>query len=227
MASLRQTAQVAMDLYYRDYKSDDAFLDVEHFERLCTAAYNHLVYEEYRENKILNTRLMGFSAVSLSQDWLRRETFKVQEDAERKEMYVELPGKPFSFPFDTMASGIQHVRPLGSPCTDFIRVSPEDEFHMCAVMPRTRKVFWFGLGDRIVIKNYAHCKLKEVEVAYVPKLTDDPESQISDAKEMAVITTALNLALAARNGNVIDTTNNSNPNTLPQTETDLSALNPG
>lgn len=220
--TLKQVGDMGSALYYQNYKADDQFFDLPHFKFLFVAQYVKQVSQESRQNKREERALNGYSIIEISSDWLTIEKLAVQEDKDRKIHFVTPSKRLFPFDYDVMGSAVQYVVPFGQECGDIKRISRNDKWMYCR-MPFTTTPLYYVEKDQVVFLNLK-CNLKEVEVQYVP-LPDcnDDTSEIREDKIMEMIATVLNLMFGAKNGNIVDMSNNSNPNTVMQTEIDPNA----
>lgn len=218
--TLKQIADMAEDLYYQNYKADDQFFDLAHFKFLLATKYAEIINDEYKANKLLNKTLTGFSWVEISQDWLITESVEIKRD--KDEMSAELSQGIFGFEFDALSSGVQFVN-IGGQCGELVRISINDRFAVCR-MPITAQIMYYVKGSKIIFVNM-NCDVKEAEVMYIPSVdcTND-DALLSDYKVHPMITETLNLMFGSKNGNIVDMTDDSNPNTSPATELDTHAL---
>jgi hypothetical protein len=217
MAQLSIVAQNIMDLYYQQYKADEDFFELSHFEYLAGVAYGKILQDEYEKNYKMNLQIEGYGFVDLSQDWLKIEELKLEKDAYG--YFIKLSKKPLSFLYDKQSSAIQNIVPLGgTKCAEFIRMNAEENWKICA-LPNVRQIFWFLEGDKIRFENL-QCKPEKLKVLYVPELNDsnDGDFNIPKSKEADIVDWVLNRMFVARQGNVVDMTNDSNPNKTMGTE---------
>lgn len=210
---------MAMGLFFQDLRPSDAFFDRDHFKFLCVATYNKLINDEFDQAKLRNKMMEGFSYVEVSPDWLLKEVIKVETDDKKKVKYAIPKSKIFSFGFDNMSSGIQMVAPIGEcPCGDLIRISYKDKWQYCRA-PITSDTYFYQAIDRVEFLGLTSCIPDEVEMWYISQpASDDDNSEIADKQVMPIITTVLNVMFGAKNGEVIDMTNDANSNAQPATE---------
>jgi hypothetical protein len=220
MAAIGILAQHIMDLYYQSFKSDDEFFELLHFEYLAGVAYAKLLQNEYENNYKLNLHEEGYGYVTLSQDWLRAEEHKIKKDADGR-YFIQLDMAPFSFLYDSQNSSIQDVIPLGQNSQkEFIRMGSQERWKIKASRG-TRIIFWYLEKDKIYAASENTNGMPErLKVLYVPA----PEKDISDdftipvTKEADIISWVLNIMFTARQGTVVDMTNDANPNKTLATE---------
>lgn len=226
MLTLRQVGQMASDLFYQNYKADDQFFDLEHFKFLLAAEYVKQVQAESTANKRENKQFSGFSYIEVSTYWLKTERVKVTtEDGVKTAVLTQ---QPFQFNFDSVGSGVQYVETVAEgktiPCAEVIRIAYNDKWMACA-MPPNQTTFYYVKGDKIHILN-SHCNLQEIEVSYVPApLCYEDDDFIHQDKAHDIIRTVLNTMFGAKNGNIVDMSDNSNPNSNPATDLSNAAVN--
>ncbi len=216
MATLVETAQNCMDLYYQQFKSDEDFFELYHFKYLCGVAQAKLLQVEYEKAYARSLQIHGIPEARMNPQWFISENVELKaSDIADKE--IELKDCPFTFLYDASSTGIENVYPLNGKCGDFIRMSIDDKWKLKS-SPATNIVWWFPFGKKIGFMNL-HCGLKQVKVVYIPSLAKlEDTCGIADGIEADIITWVLNLMAAARNGAVVDMTNDQNPNKVIESE---------
>jgi hypothetical protein len=217
MAQLGNTAQQTMDLYYQHFRTDQDFFRLVHFRYLCAVAYASLLQDYYEKSYARALSENGMGDVDLPTEWMISETLGVQSGA-HGEHYLELKQKPFSFLYDNQFRSIQTIMPVGDFSARLFRISIKEVWKLRA-MPQTRNVFWFSMGDQKIQFRNMNTSLSEVMVFYLPSLGDlSDEAELADGLEGRVIEATLNLMSIARQGGVVDMTNDQNPNRTMETE---------
>lgn len=230
--SLLDAAQALIDLYYQDYAPDGAFIDLTHARMLMYSEYERMLQEEYIQAKMLNRTLEGFGFVTLGSDMLTPATVDIEKDGE---MYVGwLPTQAYSFSYDSMGSGVQRVINRDASCKtrDLIRISSNDAWMYC-ITPPTNKTFFYPetisegincpIKTRIVI--LGDCFPKQVEVMYLPSLSEGGDIQVNSRFIKRMTDSVLQTLLIAKQQVVIDKTNDGNPNTVVATEANPDNIN--
>jgi hypothetical protein len=222
MAKIPNTAQMIMDIYYASFKTDEDFFTIFHFEYLVGVAYAQILEQEYREQRREAKQETGYTEIALQSDMLIEKELDVQRRKGRDgEYYIELPSRPFTFPYDPYGFGVQTIRSTDSKCTNFVRATAKIDQQLC-VMPKVSRIFFYPLGKNIELRNL-YCHLSKAIVTYLPDITDPQlgeDAEIPKSKEDVVIRQVLQMMLAARQGQVVDMSNNSNPNKVMQSEID-------
>lgn len=220
--TLKQIGDMAMAMYYQNYKSDDQFFDLAHFKFLAVNKYTELINDEANSNKLQNRGLTGFSFMEISSEWLIEETLKLQRDNKKNYHYVETERTPFPFDYDAMGSAVQYVSLVGNQCGELKRMAITDKWQLCG-LPATSTIFYYVEKNRIIFPNLT-CNVKEIEVQYVPLVEcSDDNSAMHEDKVHDIIALTLNLMFGARQGTMVDMSNNSNPNIVPAGEIDPNA----
>lgn len=217
MSKISIVAQNLMDLYYQSFKSDEDFFELYHFEYLVSVAYAKLLQLDFEKAWKLNYQVEGIGYISVPSDWVKEVELQVKKDGSSK--YVELPDQPFVFLYDNQNSGIQTVRPIGfSECNEFIRSAINQSWKLCR-MPDVGIVYWMPVQKKIFFEKL-NCRLDRVSVIYVPAIDLDKshDFDIPKTKESDIIEWVLNIMRVARDGTVVDKTNDGNPNKVLQTE---------
>lgn len=219
-SSVAFVATMVMDAYYGDFRGNDDFFEDEHFQFVTRAAYGKLLDAELKEARALAKLEQGYYVIDVSQDWLIIETVKFTKKT-GDVWEGKLKQVPFPFAYDKMGYGVQTLMPVDeSGCKDFLRMSPDEVWKFCTNgIPRSSKVFFTVIKDIITLRN-VKCNPGEVSVSYVPTLSDAEDSLISVNKQFDVFTLAVTAMRQARDGMVVDETNNANKNKALQTEID-------
>lgn len=215
--SLAFIATMVMDAYYGDLRGNDDFFEDAHFEFVTRAAYAKLLEMEMKEARAIAKLEQGFYVIDVSQDWLIVET--VSFTKVRDGIWTgKTKQVPYPFAYDKMGYGIQTLLPVGDTCKDFIRMSPDEPWKLCH-LPKSSKVFYYVIKDTITLRSVT-CDPEKVEVSYVPSLSNSLDSIISVNKQFDVFTLAVTAMRQARDGMIVDETNNANKNKALQTEID-------
>lgn len=215
MATLRQVGDMASALYYQNYKTDESFFDLAHFKFLLSAKFVELLLAEFEANKKLNKILTGFSWYEISPSWLVEEVVTPKWDSERNQYVATLSQNVFSFEYDAMSSGVQFVRMLCAECGNVVRITQRDLISLC-YLPINSQIMYYVKGENQLVFVNSGCDLskQKFEVSYVPAIDcQNDDSIIHEDKVNPMIVEVLNLMFGAKNGNFVDMTNDSNPNT--------------
>lgn len=213
MATLKEIAQMSMDMFYRDYKSDDQFFDLQHFAFLAIGAYVDLVNKEGIVNKALNRQATGFSTIELSPDWLIAEKVKIEK---KDNVNIgKLKYKAFSWDYDAMANGIYRVVTDPSmPCSELQKISQRDLQYACLLPANSQGMFLVLGSDCIQVL----CNIPEVTVYYVPLPSiDNMDLPIGEDKQNEILRAVKEL-MQDPSGMIVDKSNDSNPNAVPAGE---------
>lgn len=223
-STLKQIGDMASALFYQNYRADDQFFDLPHFKFLIATKYAEIFNAEYQRNKKENRLLTGYSWVEISPDLLYTETLPLKQDVKNKnQWYVELSQNIFLFNWDAMASGVQFVN-IGGDCGSVVRISKNDVFALCHMPVTDQAMYYVESANKIIFVNYK-CQGGNPSISYLPAIDcANDDSVIGDEHVNQIIIEILNLMFGAKNGNIVDMSNNTNPNTVQQTELSTNAL---
>jgi hypothetical protein len=212
-------AQDIMDAYYQDFKSHEDFFELDYFVRQVKYVYDELLKAEYerRRQELRQERAAQELFVSFDESWLQREEFELEGKTE-----LILKHNIFSFPFNTDNSGVQDLLPLDSNCI-FARTT-ESGFWKRKYDPTTNEVTWWYVkgNNKIALKHT--CTAQKAAALYVAEVHDDLD--ISGSFANAIQTQVLTLMFGAKNGNIINETNDGNKNKTIQTESNSDQVKP-
>lgn len=214
---LKNTAQAAMDLYYGDYKPDDAFFTKQDFVTYCGNTVTDLILQEYRMRRQENRQEKRDEVVPFSAEWMFEEVLDVKNDL------AELSQRVMSFPYDRQGSGVQDVIAIKPRNVTMERSNVEEDWSL-RYMPQTDRIFWksergsSGKGHLSFFRNGVY-SVSQVKVRYVPK--PNAEMDIPDSIENYVITTTIMNMKQIESGVIIDKTADGNPNKILQTELNI------
>jgi hypothetical protein len=215
--TLELLAEKTMDLYYQQYKSQEDFFELEDFMFYCSVAYAFLLQEDYNEMYKASKQDTGIAEGEINPEWYVPEVLNVKRNPVTDEWEAQLTNKPFSFRFDKTFSSIGNIEAAGGNCQKFIR-SHANRNNFRDRLPNTKNVYWYPQGRKITFKN-VKCGLKSVRIYYIPSLADlAPETEISEAFGEPVMKRTLALMFEARNGKVINLTNDQNVNAVMESE---------
>lgn len=205
-----------MDLYYQQFKSDEDFFEVEHFEYLNGVVYAKLLQEEYERSYQKSLAETGRGYATISPQWYIEETVKVTT-SDMGDAEIVMKDCPFTFRFDRSNTAIQGIYPIKGKCKDFISINIDERFKFDG-LPKSTVVYWYPVSNKIILHNLS-CGLKEAKIIYIPGLkAGSDKCGISDGMEYDVINGTLDLMKRAKQGEVVDMTNNNNPNKALETE---------
>lgn len=213
--ALKVAAQGIMDLYYQDFKPDDAFFDLEDFATWIGHCYGSIADNVAKEIYDAS-RSEGMPMIIFSQDWWAKKTVTV------KDKVADISDLKFTgFTYDNQTSGIQQV----GNGVNFIRTTLTGLWQLGQRRSKVNIIYWYT--DFGKLKFEGTCTIPEsVDVYYIPT-PDDDQFKLPKSKAFEIATTAWNLMIAAKKETpFVDTTNNSNKNVTPATEVDTSTAQP-
>ena len=215
--SLKQLGQMAEDMYYQDFATRDAFFDKSDFMFHAATYYSQAINQIYQAIRRENKAIDGFTNIELPGQWLIKSTISLSEDGEY--FSASLPYALFSFDFDGFANGIQRVRDTGSKSKnkkiELIKITNND-IDFISLSPQTCVgYYWLSEGSKVTAT-----KNVEMDVWYIPSVVGNDENCVlSDNIAADVIKSTLTVMFGAKNGNVVQMTNNGNNNPIIQNQT--------
>lgn len=213
--ALKVAAQAIMDLYYQDYKPDDAFFDKEDFAAWVGKAYGS-VADAVAKQIYDASRSEGMPMIIFSQDWWAKKTIPIKENV------GDITKLKFTgFTYDNQVSGIQQV----GDGVRFARTTLTEFWQLGQSKSKNSFIFWYTDFDKLRFR--ATCEIpKEVDVYYIPS-PEDSNFKLPKSKEFEIATIAWNLMTAGKQQTpFVDSTNNSNKNITPATEVDAGTAQP-
>lgn len=213
--TVQLVAQLCEASFYQDFRPATAFFKKEHFRMFVIAADGKLKMDEFKEQVALNLRSRKPNAqVVLSSDNYDTVVVPVNDGK------VVLPSQIMTFPgVAGEAVSVTQVMPTGG-CSNFMRTTQKQKWQ---AMRDKETVYWYPVNCGIEFLHLQeHCNQKEVIVTYIPEL--NPDSRIQSSREWAIVNMVTIFLKSAKDGVVIDTSNDSNPNTNVQMEINRNVL---
>ena len=205
---VEKVAAFCMNAFYQSYRPADGFVRQEHFEWLVIAADAKLKQDEYDKQVALNLRKGAKNAtVVMSNDNYITENVEI-EDSKINISVMMLAGA-------SATQSIASIVPEGN-CSSIIPITPAERWEVESIK---NVVFWMPVCDGIeFIHLKENCNPKKAKVTYIPML--DGTSTVQDSRKFGIITMVNNYVKGAKDGVIVDMTNNANPNVSLQTEID-------
>jgi len=201
-------AQLCMDAFYQDFKPSDGFFRLEHFKRYAIAADAKLKMDEFKEQVALNLRQGKRNAtVVLSAE--NYETVSVDVKDEK----AQLPTSVMSFPGAVGENlGVLNVSVNG--CGNLMRTNQRQKWQACR---DAETVYWYEVKCGLEFMHLkSNCNADKAIVTYVPEL--DGGSIIAESRKWAIINMVTIFLKSAKEGVVVDKSNDSNTNSFIQSE---------
>lgn len=206
--TLAVTSQICMDLFYQEFRPANAFLRLKHFKMMVIAADAKLKKMEYDNLVNLNIRLRRINATVV----LNSDNY-ISVDVEIKNEKAVLPSPIMSFNGAGQMLSVSQVV-LEGDCTNIMPIT-QDERHQVSGIKNV--VFWLPSCDGIEFLHLkGNCNAKKAKVTYVPILSD--KSVIQEARKWDIMAMVTGFVKSAKDGVIIDMSNDGNPNVASQTE---------
>lgn len=208
---------MAMDAYYLDYKGNGEFFDLDDFIRYCGSSLADFYRQEWAAKYAELKAEKSDSLVAFGDDVL--ETVTVKADKTNEGFYVaDFPESVMSFTYDTQSSGIQSVR---SREYELERVSASLRWQL-DLIPFTGKLFWYPQGKRIIVWTNGLCNVQELEISYVPGISN--KMIVPDGIIKYTVDTTVTTMRGIEQGKVVKETNDGNQNRVMESEINKAAL---
>lgn len=226
MTRLEILASLVQDAYHQQYAQDSDFFKLEDFKSYCAPFYYEVLQEDFDKtmDRFIRYKLINPDAeLVLNPAWYVIKEFDVKK--ENGKYFSTLPSI-FSFNKDINFTSLRAVYPvdnIGDCCGDFAKITAEQCSTLKFLPKSDDAIYWYPISDKIYFER-VKCGLKKVSVAHIPNLDSDcevddvivPESYVAE-----IMTRTYNFMTVARNGGVVDKTNNQNPNRVIQTEVEV------
>ncbi len=216
--NLKALANRVQDLYYQDFAPDESFFETYDFKFHCAAVYSDMLDKMFQAMRKEGKVNDGFSNVEISPNWLVKEELELKQDPVTKLYQATTSSKIFGFGFDEFAYALDQVRLIGdckSKKCRLQKLSRNEVPYLDLTTATSLCYYWQESGDSIVFTE----GIGKVLVPYVPIVdADNDNCVLSDNIAAEVIKAVYTLMVAARNGTVIDESNDSNKNTTQQNQ---------
>jgi hypothetical protein len=211
----------AMDLYYTNYKSNSEFWDLDDFIAHCGGVLGSVYQQEYQRERAEARSEKRDEVITFDPNILLIQELEVK--AEDGEMWADLECPVMSFPFDQQGIGLQEIMALGPRNgVHFERTTFAAKYQLDYI-PTSRIIWFYLMGDKIILINKTTTRLKKIRVFTVPSVNSE-KLLVPDGIVEYVITTAAMTIKQGANGVVVKKSSDQNPNKLIQTEADISSV---
>ena len=179
--TLKYIAQAALDNYYRDFKGNTGFFELDDFifraaatvQEFYQKAYEQK-YQEQRQERTQKMELVGVDPDLLSVQTLTFETKPgLQHSAE-----IKFP--VMSFLYDQSSVGYQFLLPI-EPSSVKLERGSMSELWQYEYLPKTNRIFWWPQNGKISLYQNSSCNVKEAELYYIPSVINCDGEILGDA----------------------------------------------
>lgn len=219
MPKLNIIAQYAMDAYYRDFKADSQFFDIDDFIFHVGNTVTDLYLQEYRIEKARIRQEKSDEVVSFSSDWIPH--VEVIFENKNGEISATLPKSVMAFPFNSDTVGVQDIIAT-SPRGAKLERGSISELWSYAYLPDSDRIYWWVEQNNIFAFKKGSANLQKAKVFYIPVM--DGDSEVPDGVINYVILTTVTNMRQMETGVVIDKTNDGNSNKVLQSEINKNSL---
>jgi len=130
-----------------------------------------------------------------------------------------------SFPFDQQGIGLQEIMALNPKNGIHFERTTFAAKYQLDYIPNSRIIWFYLMGDKIMLINKSTTKLKKIRAFTVPSVNSE-KLLVPDGIVEYVITTAAMTIKQGANGTVVKKSSDQNPNKIIQTEADLAPVKP-
>lgn len=206
--SIEKIGAFCMNTFYQSYRPADGFLRQEHFEWLCIAADAKLKQDEYNNQVNLNLKKRVANApVVMSVDNY------VTEDIDIIDEKAKLPNPIMMLAGASPTIMVSRIVPEGN-CSGFIPISPAERWEVDHIKD---VVFWMPMCEGVeFIHLKENCNPQKAKITYIPILSKN--STVPESRKWGIITLVNAYIKSAKEGVLVDMTNDANPNSSLQTE---------
>lgn len=209
-------AQYTMDEYYLNYKSETDFFTLKDFIFHCGATVTGAFQQGFDAMRTELRSEKQDEVVGFSHNWLSL-TEVLQVKRQNNQVFVEMEQPVMSFLTDTQDAGYQDIIPVAPTDVELER-SNISQFWQFKLLPATNRIFWYVLGNKIYFFNKGDCHIQQLQVLYVPGISDTmliPGGLVNYA-----MSTTLAVMKQLGEGTVIKKSLDQNQNKIINTEVD-------
>lgn len=222
--------QYAMDAYYKEYKGNTGFFELNDFifkAAATIADYYQRMYDakylELRQEKRAKEELVGFDP-----DILSVQELEIDNSLNGKSE-VNLKYPVMSFLSDKSGVGYQFLLPLQPSSGVTLERSSMDELWLYNYIPTTHRIFWRPQNGKLRFYKNALCNIQTVELYYIPSVMNSDGEILGDAMiPDGLMDVAVNKTVATmrgiEQGQVVKMANDGNENKIMETEVNKTAL---
>lgn len=203
--NILRVAALVQDAYYKEFPKDSDFFKLDDFQEFAYVGFAAALQDDF--DKTLAANKSGMD-LSINSQWFITETRKVENEGGQ---YFIKDVNVFAFQKDGNMTGVRYIEPTG-PCGDIAKTSIE-KVRSLSLLPASDKTIYCYLENNKLIFKRVSCGLDSVNISYIPNGGDCIE--VPDGLVETVIAKAMNAVKASE---VVDKTNDQNPNSTPQTE---------
>ena len=213
MATLAETAERIMNLYYQNFAPNDSFLDIDDFKFQVAITYSSMLNKLYQAERRTNKQMEGFSNIEIPAAWLVEEELTLKYDEKFDRNFATLEHPVFSFDWDNAANGLQGVHSIGKHCI-YRKISLNERRFRQIVPPISATLFFLNNPKEIVF--WGGIPGSQVQIQYVPRVVgEENDCILSDNIISDIEIIVLDTMFKAKNGNFIQKLDDQNPNIVP------------
>ncbi len=213
----------AMDLFYQNYKSNSEFWDIDDFVAHCGGVLGSVYQQEYNRERAEARSEKRDEVITFDPNILLIQEIEVKEEG--GDIWAELECPVMSFPFDQQGVGLQEIMALAPRNSIHFERTTFAAKYQLDYIPNSRIIWFYLMGDKIMLINKSTTKLKKIRAFTVPSVNSE-KLLVPDGIVEYVITTAAMTIKQGAQGTVVKKSSDQNPNKIIQTEADLPLVKP-
>lgn len=211
--TLKDAAQMAMDLFYQDYAPRDAFFSLPQFKFMFATTYSDMLDKEFQAMRVAGKQETGFANIEISSGWLIEEIITTVYNEDKQKVIAFTSQKVFAFRWDATGNALQGLRPVKGWDNEYRKISL-NELRFIHTLPTTGFTYYYLNNGREIEFVYGKPNT-ELIVKYVPVVTyDNDNCLLADGIVMPVIKETLNIMFGAKKETIIQTADDGNKNTI-------------
>lgn len=163
--TLKYIGSSAQDLYYRDFKGNTGFFELDDFifrAGVTVAEFYQKLYEQ-KYQELRQERTQKDELVGIDPDLLSVQELAVKDN----EAVIEFP--VMSFLYDQSSTGYQFVMPVNPKGVKLERCSMA-EIWQFDYLPTSNRILWLPQNGKLKFKTTGNCNIQAVELYYIPSV---------------------------------------------------------
>lgn len=195
---LKIVAQTAMDNYYRDFKGNTGFFELNDFIFRAAAVVTEFYQKAYEQkyNELRQEKKSKDELVGVDPDLLSVQTLEV-ETKPGLEHFASLKFPVMSFIYDKSSVGYQFLQPVEPNRVTLERGSMDEKWEY-PYLPTSNRILWWPENGKIKFYQTGSCNVKVVDLFYIPSvITCEGEILGDSIIADGLINTAVNATVAA------------------------------
>lgn len=226
---LKYVAQQAQDLYLQNYKTDNDFFDLNDFILYTGNTIAAMYMQFYQQEYAMLRQERKDEVITFDVGWLSEQEVSVEKEGDR--LIAKLDSAVMTFPYDKSSIGLQSIFVIDPYSADELERTNVSMLWQLKYLPKTNRIFFYPEVNgsacltitKIAFVNKGTCNIKKIKVLYVPSL-DNGNASVPDGLIADAITKTVAVMRQIATNNIVDKTQDNNPNKILQTEINTNSL---